>query len=360
MYPALLAILNNIAAHVQNLGRATSSKLLQLFASMSSPSFLLANENNHTLLQSLLEVLNAIVEHQYSRKQASTRVGVATNIVEDNPNLIYAIVRSRRRFQALREFTLESGQEELERQNQLRKENSNDLQRTGSIDSLRSPTVSRTPTLGNVPEENSAFAIGDDDDSDAEEPQTEDSPQSPVQSQPSASRAASIASSIDESVPTQVRGMSEKARGKMPVGKPTFSRQNSMSSISGLATPALATNEFFIPSTQWVRRILPILHFVPLTYTTARILALQPPPPHHPPAYLPTRPQDAPRSRLIRHSSRPSHHPRHHSPRHRALARARASLRMVTTLPRLVRVPALGLRVRTGNARRKRHSGRLE
>lgn len=68
VYPALLAILNNIAAYVQNIGRATSSKLLQLFASMSSPSFLFANENNHTLLQSLLEVLNAMIEHQYQRR----------------------------------------------------------------------------------------------------------------------------------------------------------------------------------------------------------------------------------------------------------------------------------------------------
>jgi hypothetical protein len=66
--PALLAILNNIAPHLENLARATSSKLLQLYATMSSPSFLLANETNHTLLLSLLEVLNAIVEHQYSSK----------------------------------------------------------------------------------------------------------------------------------------------------------------------------------------------------------------------------------------------------------------------------------------------------
>jgi hypothetical protein len=75
IYPALLAILNNIAAYVKNLGRAPSSKLLQLFASMSSPSFLLANENNHTLLQSLLEVLNAVIEHQYKRKNRSTYEG---------------------------------------------------------------------------------------------------------------------------------------------------------------------------------------------------------------------------------------------------------------------------------------------
>ena len=66
VHPALLAILNNIAPHLENLARATSSKLMQLFTSMSTPSFLLANESNHTLLHSLLEVLNAIIEHQFS------------------------------------------------------------------------------------------------------------------------------------------------------------------------------------------------------------------------------------------------------------------------------------------------------
>jgi hypothetical protein len=134
----------------------------------------------------------------------------------------------------------------------LRKEGTADLQRTNSLDSIRSPTVSRTPTLGNVPEENSAFAIGDDDDSDADETPSAEVPQSPIHSVSGASRTASIASSVDESVPMQLRGMSEKARGKMPVGQPTFSRQNSMTSLSSAATPALATNEFFTPSSIWV------------------------------------------------------------------------------------------------------------
>jgi len=66
IYPALLAIVNNVAAYVQGLGANASSKLLQLFASMSSPSFLFANETNHILLQSLLESINAIIEHQYT------------------------------------------------------------------------------------------------------------------------------------------------------------------------------------------------------------------------------------------------------------------------------------------------------
>ncbi|KAF2685360.1 hypothetical protein K458DRAFT_417422 [Lentithecium fluviatile CBS 122367] len=244
IYPALLAIINNIAAYVQNLGRAPSSKLLQLFASMSSPSFLFANESNHTLLQSLLEALNAIVEHQY----------------RNNPYLVYAIVRSKKRFQALRNFTLESGQEEIERQNQPKKENAGEPQRADSIDSLRSPTTARTPTLTNVPEENSAFAIGDDDDSDAEDatlPGTtlQGTPQSPS----AASRSASIASSVEDSVPLQLRGMSEKARGKRPVGQPAFSRQNSTTSLSSLATPTLGSSEFFTPSATWIESWLPEL-----------------------------------------------------------------------------------------------------
>jgi hypothetical protein len=165
-------------------------------------------------------------------------------------------VRSRKRFQALRDFTLESGQEELERQNQQRKESGEELTRTSSIDSLRSHTVARTPTLDNVPEEDSAFAIGDDDDSDAEDSRPSERPRSPVQSPSGASRSgsrsASIASSVDDSVPLQLRGMSEKARGKMPMGQPAFSRQSSMTSLHSVAGPALATNEFFTPSVPWV------------------------------------------------------------------------------------------------------------
>ena len=161
---------------------------------------------------------------------------------------MYAIFRSQKRFQALRNFTLESGQEEIERQNQARKENAGDAQRPDSIDSLRSPTASHAPTLTNVPEENAAFAIGDDDDSDVDEATPQGTPQSPS----AASRSASIASSVDDSVPLQLRGMSEKARGKRPVGQPAFSRQNSTTSLSSLAAPSLAASEFFTPSATWV------------------------------------------------------------------------------------------------------------
>ena len=68
IYPSLLATINNISPYLDGLGGKASSRLLQLFASMSSPSFLLANETNYALLQSLLESMNAMIEHQYSSK----------------------------------------------------------------------------------------------------------------------------------------------------------------------------------------------------------------------------------------------------------------------------------------------------
>ena len=68
IYPALLAIINNIAAYLENLNSLSCLKILQLYISMSSPSFLLANESNHILLTSLLEAINAIIEHKYRGK----------------------------------------------------------------------------------------------------------------------------------------------------------------------------------------------------------------------------------------------------------------------------------------------------
>ncbi|KIW68334.1 hypothetical protein PV04_04287 [Phialophora macrospora] len=214
IYPALLAIINNMAAYVQHLSLAASTRLVQLLTSMSTPSFLLANETNHVLLQALLESINSMVEHQY----------------EANANLIYAIWRSRKRIEALRKFTLEGGQAEIERAAQRHKE-------AALTDSTNSH--SRSSTMGMVsppatPHPESAvdgtFAIGDSDDSDNEEP--------PTPSQSTQSRTPSVASSSvpEDNMPIQLTGMSEKARGKMPANAPTFSRQNSTTSLSATST----------------------------------------------------------------------------------------------------------------------------
>jgi hypothetical protein len=123
-------------------------------------------------------------------------------------------------FVALRSFTLESGQEEIERMNRRRKErhDPNDLSesRRGSVDSIRSPTIShsRAPALSDVPEEDGTFAIGGDEDEDTDDDHRPTPAESTPTEQPS--RASSVSSSVDDAVPTQLRGMSEKARGKMP------------------------------------------------------------------------------------------------------------------------------------------------
>lgn len=71
MYPALLVILSNIAPYLEQISPSACSKVIQLFSSMSAPSFLLANETNHTLLASLLDFINLVVEHKFIGKSVS-------------------------------------------------------------------------------------------------------------------------------------------------------------------------------------------------------------------------------------------------------------------------------------------------
>ncbi|KAG6186745.1 hypothetical protein E4U23_005703 [Claviceps purpurea] len=245
IYPALLAVINNIAPHIENLGASGSSQLMHLFSSMSSPSFLLANETNYQLLHSLMESISAIIDNRYRQ----------------NPHLLLAIVKNRKRIEALRSFTLESGKEEIERRTRLRKDRG-DLHDAGSgrssVDSTRSQHAAATtkaPSLGDVPEDG-AFAIGgSDDDSD------EDSQPTAAQSTASATQSQSStgANANDDAVPIQLRGMSEKARGKMPIGAQSFSRQNSTTSLGDQSSSSHMQSGSFEPSSQWIDSWLPEL-----------------------------------------------------------------------------------------------------
>ncbi|UZP44224.1 hypothetical protein NXS19_012036 [Fusarium pseudograminearum] len=245
IYPALLAVINNIAPYLEGLSSASSSKLMQLFSSMSSPSFLLSNETNHTLLHSLLESINSILENKYRK----------------NPELVFAILRNKKRVEALRSFTLESGQEEIERRNRRRKDSgqhADPLEATSvrsSVDSLRSPSSAhpRHSSLEEVPEDG-AFAIGDDDDDD-EDDDSDDEEQQETPARSTSSEAPSRRSSTpnaEDALPTQLRGMSEKARGKMPAGVPSFSRQNSTTSLGGHSISGQSQAGAFEPTAHWI------------------------------------------------------------------------------------------------------------
>lgn len=103
------------------------------------------------------------------------------------------------------------------------------------------------PALTRIPEGNNTFTIGGDDSDEEREGQ-----HTPSQSSPSLqnSRRPSI-SSTDEGAPLQLRGLSEKARGKMPAGRPSFSRQNSIASQSSVSLfPSSPGN--FTPTAIWV------------------------------------------------------------------------------------------------------------
>lgn len=265
VYPALLMILNNVAPYIKHISPSACSKLIQLFSSMSAPSFLLANETNHTLLASLLDFINAILEHNFT----------------ENPYLVYAVLKYRQRFEAVRAFTLESGQQEIERQKERRK------QGDAPADMISSPTLSHTEEdshipsgarspLTRIPEENSAFAIGGDDSDD-------EGQNTPSQSSPSAqtSRRPSIASTADEST-SQIRGISEKARGKMPAGRPSFSRQNSMTSQTSMSALFPTISAGFSPTVHWVSNRLAVDKSSANWPYPARVMASRAPLTHNP------------------------------------------------------------------------------
>lgn len=76
-----------------------STKFVQFFLAFSAPAFLLAEDGNPRLVYYLIEGFNNIIYHQMS----------------DNANLIYAIVRSHRRFENLASFTLKGAVDEIRR-----------------------------------------------------------------------------------------------------------------------------------------------------------------------------------------------------------------------------------------------------
>ncbi|KAL1901703.1 hypothetical protein Cpir12675_000394 [Ceratocystis pirilliformis] len=275
IYPALLAVLNNVAPHLQNLTPKTCNKIMQLFSSMSSPSFLLANETNHDLLRALLETINGIVEHQYDK----------------NPDFVYAVLRHRKRIEALRSFTLESGQEEIERRQRSRKESSASTEtydptstsNRSSVDggfgflqqNQSSNNSVQSPGLRNVPED-STFEIGDYEDSDDPEQTDTEEDYRPTPTTTDSPPCAGSAVSSEDAVPVQLRGMSEKARGKLPAGAPTFSRQNSLSSFSFPVGGPRNTSGAFEPTAAWIDRWLPELPLHTLLILMQQLGALIP------------------------------------------------------------------------------------
>jgi hypothetical protein len=194
----------NVSPYLQNLSTTTSSKIISLFNSMSSPSFLLAKESNPALLHILLESINNIIEHQHSH----------------NPTLLYAIIRNPTKFQSIQHFDLHKSLDDLEERKKSKEEG-----KLQSPDSTIRPSDTPAEIVSPVTPM-TAFSVGDEDDEDEEEEGEE----------------------VHETKP-----LSEKARGKLPEGFEIPRRESSFTirNSSGMLSPSIERKEFH-PTDSWV------------------------------------------------------------------------------------------------------------
>ncbi|BFZ55743.1 hypothetical protein PYCC9005_002784 [Savitreella phatthalungensis] len=238
LYPALFMTLSNIAPHVKSLSVIASTKIMQLFSSVSQPSFLFANENNYRLLIYLVEFFTNIIEQNFS----------------SNPHLIYAILRSRDKFERLQNLTLDSGIESVE---QLKQERA---QRNGSEAADRlsfAQTIAKDEPVALQSAGEDAFELGDADDEQLDRPVSGATtprpsagnipPESlakpsadvavklPTTGPPSSSdvRSARDLDAVDL-MPQATHIMSEKARGKLPAGRRNQLQQSPIAERSPL------------------------------------------------------------------------------------------------------------------------------
>lgn len=167
----------------------------------------------------------------------------------ENRRFVDVVLRSRKRFEALRDFTVDGALEEVDRMNRERKDAGESTgfssPRNASIDSARGPTPARSAGLRNVPED-SAFAIGEDED-DEDDGADDLTPMN---------ASGGDADVVDDALPMQSRSMSEKARGKQPVNQTSFSRTTSRTSSADYSTHTSAlqplSSQPFAPTPEWV------------------------------------------------------------------------------------------------------------
>jgi High-temperature-induced dauer-formation protein len=197
LYPTFLRTLANVSPHLKSLSTSSSSKLISLFNSITSSSFLLAKESNPVLLHILLETITNIIEHEGSQ----------------NPILLYAIIRNQAKFQNLQRFDLQKAIAEVEEKKKIKE----DKQEQKSNETPTTPSIEITSPITPV----TAFSIGDEDDPEEEE------------------------------IIAETRPLSEKARGKLPEGVEIPKRESSFSASGGLLTPTTERRDFH-PSEAWV------------------------------------------------------------------------------------------------------------
>ncbi|KAI0318359.1 high-temperature-induced dauer-formation protein-domain-containing protein [Amylostereum chailletii] len=224
IYPALIIALSNSAPYFRDLTVNSSTRLLQLFTAFANPAFLLADEGNPRLLFFLLEAFNAVISYH----------------LPENPNLVYAILRSHKTFEDLGTFNLARAKEEQARkvdtkgkgravEEQPHEEKQRLLEREHNALGLHSQTQS-VDSLSEVRVESP--------------PDTAETSENSVSAQPLMSPTLGE-TPLGSSFPA----VSEKARGKMKARRSTSLDTNG--SLDLVAAANVGRNGF-VPTQEWV------------------------------------------------------------------------------------------------------------
>ncbi|KDQ20543.1 hypothetical protein BOTBODRAFT_26557 [Botryobasidium botryosum FD-172 SS1] len=258
LYPALIIALANVAPYLKNLGVQASARLVQLFTSFSTPAFLLADEGNPRLVFFILETLNGILYHQLA----------------ENPNVVYAILRSHKTFEDLGTFTLARGLKEIQRIQQAKEEQQKKQQQQQRDVKSPDPQGERR--------DEKAVLLDRERERESESEERIDSVRNSESEDhaagggtPSDSRAASVSGEGVEpdhgGTTGTPRKISEKARGKMRAR--SSESVDTTASLERLAAAGVAVGRNgFVPTQEWVSSWQQGLPLDPVLLTIAELL----------------------------------------------------------------------------------------
>ncbi|EJD02089.1 uncharacterized protein FOMMEDRAFT_20875 [Fomitiporia mediterranea MF3/22] len=241
LYPALIIALSNSAPYFKHLSVVSSNRLVSLFNAFTNPSFLLSDEGHPRLLFFLLEAFN----------------GVILNHLNENPNLLYAILRSHKSFEDLGTFTLARGLREIRRvqlakEEQAKRQAGNVKGKTTDDTNQEAPEHEKARLLST--EGRDALGISAEPDLEARMPRdrprptpTDSAPRSPEgETEQNSSEQLPLSPSTSETAQSR----SEKARGKMRERQRSDSLDVS-GSLERIAAAGIGRNGF-VPTQDWV------------------------------------------------------------------------------------------------------------
>ncbi|KAK4683945.1 hypothetical protein P7C73_g6263, partial [Tremellales sp. Uapishka_1] len=235
LFPALTISITNIAPYLKNIGVQASTRLLQLFKAFSAPNFLLADDGHPRLVYYLLETFNSILYHQ----------------LNDNPNLVYAILRSHHDFQTLATFTLASGLRDIQRRKALRaaaEKPADDIRGIRRTNSELAMLAEKAALLGREAE--------DQDEPTSPAEQRRDPTESPALE--ASADPLTVQSPAERTISDRPAALSEKAKGKMKATESTSSLPGIAEvpdipdeELARLAAAGIGPNGY-IPTQEWV------------------------------------------------------------------------------------------------------------